>query len=459
MLKTNITPHREFLPADAPKQKLFVMLKLRPTKQAASSRPSTAFVFIIDTSGSMDEVVTGDTHPTGRTYQADRRDWIEVTGGKTKRDIVIASLENLIDSGLLDRNDRLAIAQFDDNASTIIGLTPATEVESLKEAISQLRDFSGGTRIGLGMRQALSTLSNQEMTSRRALIFTDGQAFDEDECREVASEFATSNIPITALGVGDYNEDLLTYLSDTTAGRCFHVVADNVDSDAVSITDLPVKIAEEYSLAQQEVITNLALTIKTVKGVRLTRVVRAYPTLAEFPLNQEPYPIGNAAANDETIFIFELTIDKRPVSRVRIAQLGLTYDIPGQNRRGELPPQDILVEFVAGQIAAQVDPEVMGYMKQCNLYQMIDDATKTAEKDPQRAEEILENVRRMSEEIGNPEMVKSLSNAKEELRKTRKISSETRKTIKMGSKGKTIKMERDINEELSEEEIRNISGT
>jgi Ca-activated chloride channel family protein len=200
--------------------------------------------------------------------------------------------------------------------------------------------------------------------------------------------------------------------------------------------------------------------VKTVKGVELTRIVRAYPTQAEFPINQDPHPIGNAIANDETIFILEFTINNRPAGRVRIAQVGMTYDIPGQKIRGELPPENLIIQFIPGQQnAAQVNQEVMDYVQQCNIANLVDQATKIAEQDPQKAEQILETARRMTVKIGNKDMTESLNNAQEELRKTRKISDGTRKTVKMGAKGKTVKMGDDINEMLSEAEMRKLTGT
>jgi len=458
MLNVTITPHREFLPADSPEQKLFIMLKLRPTQEVSSSRPPTTFAFVIDTSGSMYEIVVGQFERTGNKYTQDGKEYEQVKGGQSKIDIVIQSLLRLVGSGKLNENDRIALVQFADKASTLIGLTPATQVNQLEAAIAKLHDFSGGTNMGLGMNQALKVLSGQNMSSRRALIFTDGETFDEEECRELAEQFGKNNISITALGVGDYKEDLLLYLSDATAGRCYHVDPEN--PNAVSIENLPDVILKEYGRAQQEVITNLALTVKTVKGVTLSRIMRAYPEQAEFSLNQEPYPMGNIEANDETVFILEFNVESRPATRARIAQLGLTYDVPGQNRRGELQPQNLIVEFVSGQGgAAQVDQEVMDYVQQCNIVQLVNQATRLAEQDPQRSEELLETARRMTVRIGNDELAASLNGAQEELRKTRKISAGTRKTVKMGAKGKTVKMSGDINEEFSEEQIRKISGT
>jgi Ca-activated chloride channel family protein len=101
----------------------------------------------------------------------------------------------------------------------------------------------------------------------------------------------------------------------------------------------------------------------------------------------------------------------------------------------------------------------MGYVQQCNISQLINEATRVAERNPQEAERLLETAKRMTVKIGNAAMTQSLNEAQDELRKTRNISAGTRKTVKMGAKGKTVKMGGDINDELSEEQIRQISGT
>ena len=102
----------------------------------------------------------------------------------------------------------------------------------------------------------------------------------------------------------------------------------------------------------------------------------------------------------------------------------------------------------------------MGYLQQCNIAQLVSEAARASESgNSQRAEELLETARRMTQRVGNEAMTKSLLGAEEELRKTRKISPDTRKTIKMGAKGKTIKMGTSLDDEISEEQMRQISGT
>jgi Ca-activated chloride channel family protein len=82
-----------------------------------------------------------------------------------------------------------------------------------------------------------------------------------------------------------------------------------------------------------------------------------------------------------------------------------------------------------------------------------------SESNPQQAEKLLETARRITVQIGNDAMLESLNEGIEELRKTRQISSGTRKTVKMGSRGKTVKMGDDLNDDLSEETIRKLTGT
>jgi Ca-activated chloride channel homolog len=439
VLNFSITPHREFLPANRNGQKLFVMVKLQPSVEVAQAVPPTAFTFLIDTSGSMDD---------------------HIVGTQSKRDLVIDALKSLIRSGKLRPQDRVSIVRFDDEVSTVLPLTTADRVNIIEPAIDQLRKFSGGTLMGQGLKQTFGLLSGEAMTCRRVILLTDGETFDEEQCHGWAKQCAQHNIPITALGVGDFNEDLLNSLSDTTGGRAFHVVNTEAEGSAVPIQKLPHKVLEEFELAQQEVINNLKLNIKTVQGVQVKQIVRAYPSQANLAIDQSPYVLGNIIAQDQTVFIIEFELDTRPLSRIRLAQLGLTYDIPGQNRRGELPPQNLVVEFAPGeQLVAQIDQEVMQYVQQANISTMIEQAASLANSNPDAADRLLTNAQKLTEQIGNVEMSESLLIAQGELRKTKRISDGTRKTIKMASRGKTVKMDTQQALGFSEEEIRQASGT
>jgi Ca-activated chloride channel family protein len=459
MLNFTLTLNREFLEADKDHQKLFAMLKVRPTKEAAETSPPVNYVCLIDTSGSMYEVVGGNVQETGRTFNVDGCDYREVSGGVTKMDLVIESLQKLIQSQQFKTEDRLAIIRFDDEASTLMELSPVGDRQRMEDAIQQLRPYSGGTRLGLGMRHVLGLLSSQSMAVNRVLLFTDGQTFDEDLCKDLVKDFSGHNISISALGVGDYEEDLMVHLSDSTTGTLRHVVAESASGTQVAIADLPKEILGDFRDAQREVVTNIALSVATVQGVKLVRLARVYPTVVESPMEQEPYLIGNIMAGDETVFILEFDVQNRAASRVRIAQLGFTYDVPGKKQRMEVSPQNIVAQFVNGAVTPQMDAEVMAYVQQLNVAGLVKQSMDVVDSDPARAEKLLETASRMTRKWGNDSLTESLGQAQDELRKTRKLSPEFRKTVKIGSKGKTVRINDDLGEQLSQDAIRQMTGT
>ena len=424
MIQVNLTPHRGFLRASpegsTETQKLFLLAQLTPTTTA---RAPLALTFVVDTSGSMRE---------------------KVEGGKNKLELVTQALSSLVQSSDLTSSDQVAIVQFDDDASTLTNLT--SDRGRLAQAVDALRKHSGGTMMGLGMLEALTNVASGSK-NKRMMLLTDGATFDEDACRAVTGTYVAQGITITSLGVGDeFNEDLMGEISDRTGGRVIHVVAKNANPPAsVLASDLPTVLGDEFRRAASEVITNLEFTLRGVKGVTLDRVTRVYPFLAEIDLARfeggAKAKAGNLEASTQTAFLLELTLPPRPPAKVRIAQIGLTFDVPGEGTRGEIPPTDVVVEFTFDENqTAAVNPEVMGYVQQRNLEGLVKQAAQEAQSNPNQAAKTIEIARQMTVRLGNSAMTVALDQAKAELEQTKGISSGTAKTIKMGAKTQTIKV-------------------
>jgi Ca-activated chloride channel homolog len=122
------------------------------------------------------------------------------------------------------------------------------------------------------------------------------------------------------------------------------------------------------------------------------------------------------------------------------AQRGVTYLVPAQGYRGEVPPVDLVVEFTAEEaLAASVDAEVMGYVQQRNVDNLVRQATARAATNPQQAARTLQVARSMTQRLGNRGMTVALARAEEELRGSGTISVGTRKTIKVGARTQTMK--------------------
>ena len=459
MLEAHIRPHRDYLLAQVPGQKLFLTLSVRPTAEARQARPDLSVVFVVDTSGSMREVVTEGTEPTGRTTTVDGQRYAVVRGAKTKLQLVIEALRGVVTSDLLRPNDHLALVKFDDTAEVLVPFTAAADRTALATAVERLDWFSGGTQMGSGMRAGAKLLRG-ESGSRRMVLISDGQTFDTPLAESQTEELAHMGLPVTTVAVGDeVNTDLLNLIADRTQGQPIDVVPDtqNPQPPAVRASELPATLLGDLKQAANEVVTGVALSVRTVKDVVLERITRVQPTQTEVALAGGPLPLGNVDAGSGSTYVLEFTLPARPAAKMRLAQLGLTYEVPGAGYRGELPPLDVVVEFTGEEsLAARIDPEVMQWVQQRNIEGLVAQATRQAQSDPQQAAKTLEQARAMTQRLGNGAMTQALDRAIGELGSSKTISLGPATTLKIGAKTQTLKA--DAGGLPSDEEIRKMTG-
>jgi len=459
MLDAQLRPHREYLLAQAAGQKLFLTLHLRPQAAARGARPPLSVAFVVDTSGSMREVVTEPTERTGQTTVVEGKTYEVVRGAKSKMDLVIESLRGLLSSDLLRPEDRIALVKFDDTAEVLVPFTGIGERARLLAAAERLDWYSGGTHMGAGMLAA-TTLLRSEAGNRRLVLLTDGQTFDEAVVQEQIEQLAQAQISVTTVGVGDeVNTGLLVKITDQTQGQPIDVVPDTQQPQppAVRASELPAALLGDIKQAASEVVTNVGLSIRTVKDVVLERVTRVQPTQTEVDRSKAPLPLGNVEAGGGTTYVLEFTLPARPPARMRLAQLGLTYQVPGAHYRGEIPPLDVVVEFTQDEgLAARVDGEVMQWVQQRNVEGLVAQATREAQTNPQQAQKTLELARNMTQRLGNGAMTQALDRALGELSTSKTISLGTAKTLKIGAKTQTIKV--GSSDLPSDEDIRKMTG-
>jgi Ca-activated chloride channel family protein len=445
MLNLLFKPHRAALHSGTvDEQKLFAMLKVIPNADVAKARPPLAFALVIDTSGSMREFA--DQEQAVSMIQSQGVLTYEQTTGDgsshaahlnlpTKLEQAIRAAHAFIADSRLKPEDQISLIHFDDNAKSLLRLSPLLEKEAIIRAINSLPMYSGGTHIAKGLNCAERELSSVPSTlAKRVLLLTDGQTFDEPKCRPMAGRLAEANAPIIAIGVGvEYNEDLLRDLADLSRGRPYHLAKMEQFHDVLN---------DEIGSSVREVVTDLQVSVSTVKGVKLNSITRVYPSLSEVGITDAFHRLGNIPAGDYSAFILEFTISGvvRPPSRVRIAQVGLTGHVPALDRRDELPPQDLFVTFTTDdQAVSEVDAEVLGYVQQKNVDRMVQDAVKVAGTDAVKARQTLQAAVGMTQRIGNAAMTRLLQSALDELNQSGTISVGTRKTVAMGGRTKTVK--------------------
>lgn len=456
MLHITIKPHRQFLRANVGAQKLFVMLKLLPTPEAAQARPRVHLALVIDTSGSMREPAPGSAAEIrpAEPFTVDGTTYNATFDGTTKLDIAMDAARRLVGSATLRPEDTVSIIQFDDDATIVAAGQIGQDRERLLAGIDGLARFSGGTQMGKGLNIAVEALGHGDEGARKVLLLTDGRAVDELDCRDAADALARLRTPIVALGVGEeYNEDLLSDLCSASQGRPY---------DFRDMTALPDIFEAELGAATRQVIADVRVTVRTVRDAHLVSAMRAYPNLADIDPAQEPLLLGNIEAGDHTVFVLEFDIQGRPPVRTRLAQLGVTYLVPAQGYRGEVAPQDLVVEFTEDEaLAAAVDSEVMGYVQQRNVDNLVRQATEQAKSNPEQAARTLQVARSMTQRLGNAGMTRALGQAVDELRGNGTIKIGTVKTIKLGARTQTMKADgpdATPDDIPSDEEIRKITG-
>jgi len=468
MLKIVVRPHRTSLKSgSANEQKLFAMLKLIPEVEVAQSRPPLALALVIDTSASMQSYADQDEAKRVAMQSGNRGQSGRVDGGQyrtfnlqlpTLLDQAIQAAHTMVDDPRLAPTDSVSIIHFDDQASTLLALTPLSQKQAAHTAIESLRNYAGGTKMAGGLRCALLEMNRlPPEVAKRTIVLTDGATFDEDECISLLPQFGAGNTPLIAIGFGEeYNADLLKKMADATQGRPYALR---------SMGDLSEVLQTEVGQTSREVVTDLKANIATVKGVRVDNISRIHPAIIDVGMGERPYRMGNIAAGDFTVFIIEMTIEgvERPPSRVRIGQIGLTANAPGLGRIQEFPPENLFVEFTTDEAAiAAVDAEVIGYVQQKNVGRMVEDAVRVATVDASRARQTLQVAAGMTQRIGNAAMTQMLNNAIGELDNTGTISVGTSKTVALGLRTKTVKtaaLDEGGTGGLSPEELRRLSGT
>jgi Ca-activated chloride channel family protein len=234
MLKIVLKPHRSALKAGSTtEQKVFALLKLLPSAEAARSRPPIALCLVVDTSGSMRTFADQQTaqrmvQSRGMCGVANQTDG-SFQGFNLKLpsllDLAIEAAHSLVDDPRLQPDDTISVVHFDTDAKALSPQTPLSRKAEVHRAIDSLRDHSGRTRMARGLNCALEQVERlSPQIAKRVLVFTDGATSDERECLKLLPRFSASNTPLIGIGLGDeYNAELLSRMADATQARPYHL--------------------------------------------------------------------------------------------------------------------------------------------------------------------------------------------------------------------------------------------
>lgn len=250
--------------------------------------------------------------------------------------------------------DILSIVAFDNRAEVIARAETKQLREVLIAAVDRLNE-RGGTEIAKGLEAALEEarrFSRQAMVSH-IILLTDGKTYgDEERCLELAFQARQQGIAITALGIGtEWNDHLLDQIADLSEGMSDYLAGAD---DIAAAIDMRVR-ALRNTLA-----TNVHISLELEGGVRLRRVTRVAPDIAELmdaaPADQRWMLAREAEMNVGIIsagrqgtalaLLWELMLPSNVTGRYVLGQMNIRYDIPYANLTGLRKSGQLAVEFV-----------------------------------------------------------------------------------------------------------------
>jgi len=338
--------------------------------------------------------------------------------------------------------DWVSVTSFSDEAKVIVPTTKAHEKEVILSALDQLHIISG-TRMYHGMEAGAREMRKAELANNinRMILLTDGMTEGEEACCAIAEQEAKNSVAISAFGIGDkYNEELLIEIADKTLGTFYHLRA-------------PEQIIEQFQkevgLTSSSVISGVTLSLNLAKGVELEEIHRIFPSSVKLQPRTEAdgkissVEVGNLRKDEQTCFGAQLRLPARSASRVRIAQVFLTYNIPSLQIEDRVVKSDVIVEYTGDRdLCGKVDREVVAYFNQLNVDKLIEQAIReTKVGNVSAATQVLSQAQLITQRIGNVALTQSIEGATQELKEKGMISSEVMKTVRAAS-SQTVRVEK-----------------
>lgn len=191
--------------------------------------PSSNLTFLIDVSGSMDD--------------------------ESKLPLLKKSLTLLLNK--LDKKDRVALAVYAGNSGVVLQSTPATEKETILNALNNLK--AGGSTAGFdGLKTAYEIAEKNFIPggNNRIFLATDGDfnvgPSSDGEMAKMVEKYRDKGIFITVLGfgMGNYKDSKMEIISDQGNGNYFYI--------------------DDITEAQKVLVDNMAATMYTIaKDVKI----------------------------------------------------------------------------------------------------------------------------------------------------------------------------------------------
>ena len=199
-----------------------------PSKYTVAAARPLPVILLLDRSGSMGEIESGDVIPTGETVVEDGQEYNIVTGGVSRIDILNQSVNEMIQSfKTVGRNEveiNVGVISFGSSVNYDVPLKPARDINEMT-----CLDASGSTPMGTALRMAKDLIEDRDIIPSKGyrpmvILVSDGGPNDDWQPAMEAfiSEGRSSKCDRFALAIGrDADRNVLKrFLAGTENKLC-----------------------------------------------------------------------------------------------------------------------------------------------------------------------------------------------------------------------------------------------
>jgi Ca-activated chloride channel family protein len=323
LVKCRVETDRRLLPADET-QNIIIKVTLDALKPAETTfRPAVNLAIVLDRSGSMN----------GQKLEKAKKAAIEALRRLGKQDV-------------------FSVIIYDHNVETIVPAQPAHNTEWIEAKIRQIQ-AGGNTALFGGVSQGASEIRKNIGGEyvHRIILLSDGIAnvgpSTPEDLGRLGAALIKEAISVTTVGVGtDYNEDLMTRLSQNSDGNSYFVE---------SSRDLPRIFAAELGDVLNVVAKRVHVIIECPEGITPVKIIgrdgRIKGRIVELSMNQ-------LYGGQEKYALVEIQLrGGKNGQEMEIAKARVSYDNPFTLKR----------ETASGLVSAQFSDDIKKVEKSTNV--------------------------------------------------------------------------------------------